>query len=313
MKTNPISFLLISALMASMMVGFTALTILSLDISYEQEAATYTFDAAGIEGISVTDTNGEVRLTGSDTGVILIEIEKETYLGEDSLEDVDVNVSVSEGELLIRVTYDMDLPFFTVNIEVDLPREVVARDVHLTNGHMDLTDMDRVEKARVANGGITLNGIGTIGTVSLDNGDVSVSRTGSIGSIQVDNGNIDVADAGRIGTLDVVNGDLGAIGVVSVDRASVDRGNIDLDVDGPGVNGTVAEVVSGDLSVRLASSSSYTFDLEAVNGAVEVSGFQPVYSRDRYDDKEGTVNGGGPELECRVRNGSITVEARRGD
>jgi hypothetical protein len=311
MKPNPISFLLLSMVMVSMLVGLTIITILSLDIDYEQEYATYTFDAAGMDRISVIDTNGEVKITGSNTSIVVIETKKETYLGRDSLDEINVSVTAVDGEIKVRVTYEMDIPFFTVNIDVEMPWDLLVTEARLTNGHLRLTDLKEAQKADVVNGQMTVRDVEIIGTLSIRNGDISVSGAEGIGSIDVGNGNIGVAGAGSIGSLDVGNGNINTDQVGTVEGIEVGNGNIDLDVNMIGENGTKAEVQNGDISVSLPVNTSFSFDLDAGSGSVKVAGFDPVYTADHRDSKEGEVMGGGPELRCRVESGVITLVDRK--
>jgi hypothetical protein len=311
MKTNPISFLLISMVMVSMLVSLAIITILSLDIKKEWEYGTHTFDAAGLDRISVIDSNGEVRITGSNTSIVVIETKKETYLGKDSLDEINVSVTTIDGEIKVRVTYEMDIPFFTVNIDVKMPWDILVTEARLTNGHLRLTDLKETQKAHVVNGQMTIKDVLIIGDLSTKNGDISISGAEGIGSIDVRNGNIDVTGAGSIGSLDVGNGNINTDRVGTVEDLEVVNGNIDLDIDMIGENGTKAEVQNGDISVSLPANTSFSFDLDAGSGSVKVTGFDPVYSADHRDRKEGEVMGGGPELRCRVESGLITMGDRK--
>ena len=138
------------------------------------------------------------------------------------------------------------------------------------------------------NGGITLNGGN--GNLHLEtvNGAVTANRA-----------------AGAV-TLESVNGGITAHGTRGTLEASTVNGHVEAELSDLGPGKTSLESTNGGITLRLPASAGANLSASTVNGRVRCD--LDVAGTTKRTRVEGTLNGGGAQIEAGTVNGSIDIE-----
>ena len=310
MKTIKIIQLVIFLLAALFLVGllcmfmFNKINLTQMFRQEEQiELLSQTKDVKEISKISLDLCSADIIINPSDTDEISI-----NYRGPKSLKDkLDLTVTVSGGELLIKQNFDSrNFFFWSWNItprvlEITLP-ESYADDLNIgnTSGDLTITGNYRLSNfaAHLTSGDVSLSDIECSG-FSLDStsGDVDLGRIDTAElSMSLTSGQIEAKELTGTGTIGSFSGDIRIESLIGDVKISATSGEITIgSLSGSGsiscssgdININVAES-TGDLLVKASSGSidlgfgadaSYDFDAHCTSGDVSAN-FPITYAGD---------------------------------
>jgi hypothetical protein len=165
--------------------------------------------------------------------------------------------------------------------------------VRSDDGRVELAGFSGRVDVHTDDGAIELEEVS--GVVSLSSGDGRITVDGMEGSLMVDTN-----DGGA-----VVRGRFTGLGVESGD------GRLDVTVEPGSDLSEGGSITSGDgrVMVRLPRDMPLTFDARSHDGALRVDLPVSVHESRRGRHFSGELNGGGPRLTVRSRDGSVTMEA----
>jgi hypothetical protein len=252
------------------------------------------------QSFQLSNSNGSINVEGWDEDKVLITAEKrlEKRVGavgwimnklnidyktsgdmEDYFEEVDVEVGLTEGGVVVDTIKPKDTRNFNVAVyySVKLPRQT---DVVLktSNGRINIEAID-----------------GTVGLRS-SNGRIEAEHINGAAEARTSNGRIEFTNiTGPIET-----------------RTS--NGSIAIESPQPLAAGNSIKCETSNGSVRLELAHASAFDLEARTSNGRIRTNFDVDRTDGGDSKRrinGTVNGGGPLLDLTTTNGSISIDSDR--
>ncbi len=145
----------------------------------------------------------------------------------------------------------------------------------------------------------------------IENVNGAIHLTGGQGDLRLEtiNGSVNVIDASGTLTLESTNGRIESHGTRGALEASTVNGRIEADIAEVGGKTTLGST-NGGITLRLPASTRGNLDASTTNGRVrsdlEVEG---TTKRTRI---QGTLNGGGPEIEVHTVNGGIEISEQSG-
>jgi hypothetical protein len=211
-----------------------------------REQSTRTLETAGLRGLRVENSRGDVQASASPDGrihVIALKVVHANSRAESRhmADELHVDTSTEAGQLVVRARYparrsirigfwdlfhDMEWPSSEVKIAVQVPAGL-ALEVRTSSGDVDCT------------------GLATPVRIASTSGDVRIAAAGGDVEIETASGDVNAGDVGRI-HVRTTSGDADLVGV---------RGPVDV------------HTTSGDVTVRDAADSLM---LGTVSGDVEV-------------------------------------------
>jgi len=237
------------------------------------EVRTEKYSAAGCSSIDVATVSGDVSTYPVDGDSLIAEITITSLRPRTAREVRVVFTPGTRASLETRAPSGL-LSTAEVSVSLGVPRGVAAGDLRSTNGDVLSTDMNHAGSLGTTNGDISMSGCTGTASLSTTNGDILVSG-----------------------------------GQVVITRASTTNGDITLDAWTPPSGGASFGTVNGDVSVAFPESLDCVVDASTTNGTVQASGLQ--LSGD-LGGKGGrlTLGDGGPEVELRTVNGSVSITRR---
>lgn len=121
------------------------------------------------------------------------------------------------------------------------------------------------------------------------------------------NGSVETTGAAGTLTLESVNGGITAQGTRGSLEASTVNGRIEAELADLGTGKTTLESTNGGITLRLPTSARANLSASTVNGRVRCD--LGVAGTTKRTKVQGTLNGGGAEIEVGTVNGSIDIEA----
>lgn len=310
MKTIKIIQLIIFILAAVFLIGLLCMFIfnkINFSQIFRQEAQiellSQTQDVKEISKISLDMCSADIIINPSDTDEISIK-----YRGPKSLKDkLDLTVTVSDGQLVIKQNYNQQNFFFwswnlTPRVlEITLP-ESYADDLNIANTSGDLTITGNYRLSNVAthltSGDVRLSDIECSGfSLKSTSGDVELGRIDTEElSISLTSGQIEAKELTGTGSIGSSSGDIRIDNLIGDVEISATSGEIIIgSLSGSGsvscssgdINISVAES-TGDLLVKASSGSidlgfgadaAYEFDAHCTSGDVTAN-FPITYAGD---------------------------------
>ena len=310
MKTIKIVQLVIFILAAVFLVGllcmfmFNKINVTQMFRQEEQiELLSQTEDVKEISKISLDLRSAEIIINPSDSDEISI-----NYRGPKSLKDkLDLTVTVSGGELVIKQNYDRQNFFFwSWNItprvlEITLP-ESYADDLNIgnTSGDLTITGNYRLSNfaAHLTSGDVNLSDIKCSGfTLESTSGDVDLGRIDTTElRMSLTSGRIEAKELTGTGTIGSFSGDIhieNLIGDVKISATSGEitigslsgsgsvscsSGNIDINV-AESTGDLLVKASSGNIDLGFGTDASYDFDAHCTSGNVTAN-FPVTYAGD---------------------------------
>jgi hypothetical protein len=241
--------------------------------SEETERSTRVIPADPDAPMVVSNVNGRVDVTGTDTDTIEVDIEKRTRYGRDLLDRVTVQTRVSGGRTQVTVRTDSLPPGTSVAVDLDIriPESValdsvetrngavtatgVAGDASLqtTNGRVTAEDVDGFLILRSTNGDVEARDVTGLDDVRTTNGsvDVELSSLRRDLVVRTSNGDIDLAVPPELGAVVNLRTSNGTVGVRDLEPQITDRSRTALRaILGDGSGRIVAETSNGSVRLR---------------------------------------------------------------
>ncbi len=125
------------------------------------------------------------------------------------------------------------------------------------------------------------------------------------------NGRIRVAGIhGRV-EAETTNGRINGEGLSGAVDASATNGRVEMDMDAVAEGGIRIETTNGRIRLLVPQAAQANISARLGNGSIETSGLSlPPDGESGRRRLESALNGGGPEIELRTANGSITIEGK---
>jgi DUF4097 and DUF4098 domain-containing protein YvlB len=207
--------------------------------------------------------------------------------------------SPSEDEAnrtLARLKVIVDAKPNRVRVEAQYPRGTNGLFSWLSGRGVEMTKVEfTVRIPREAdlkidnvNGGITLRG---------GNGDLHLSTI---------NGNVSATDSDGTLTLESTNGGVEAHRTRGTLDASTVNGRVEAELTDLGSGKTSLESTNGGITLRLPATARANLSASTTNGRVNCD--LAVEGTKKRTKVEGTLNGGGPEIELDTVNGSVNIQ-----
>jgi DUF4097 and DUF4098 domain-containing protein YvlB len=272
MKKSLSALLLFLTLMAGAAVLTVGATGLAAGEDQEKFEKTLPLSAAG--RFSLKNTNGIVIVSTWTRSEVEIKAVKIAKRRKEDLDRVKIEVTAAGDAVAVDTIYERS--FFRdirveVNYEVKVPEGVRLENVRSTNGDVEITGRFGEASAGTTNGDIKLETTSGRCTVRTTNGDVYVvNAKGPL-------------DAGTTN------------GSIHVDVRAFEAG-----IMAKTTNGSITLKISGDLNAVLKAHST--------NGHIRTD--FPITIKGLIQSRrtvEGTFGSGGPEINLRTTNGSITL------
>lgn len=193
---------------------------------------------------------------------------------------------------------------FAIEVEVTVPEEFDA-DVRTQDGDVAVQSLSGDLRLRSSDGDITADSLTGDVTIHTSDGDISVQRmVGGQIEIGTSDGDVSLGDlqATRI-VIDTSDGDIVLSAVQGPMEAQTTDGDIHVSIEQLG--DTSLRAAEGDITIRAAEGLAADLDLRG-----EQLSMRSEVSFDGQLDRRvirGTLNGGGPGLAARTREGRIVL------
>jgi DUF4097 and DUF4098 domain-containing protein YvlB len=223
--------------------------------------------------IEVINPNGSVTISGWDEDRVEIRATKNSYFGQEALDQVDINIDIAET-LFIETVHPYGETRVSVSYEIKLPGDLAVGSIECSNGDINLENIGGNPDLRTSNGKITASGINGIISARSSNGDINVSGVRSLAGLNTSNGSI--------------SAELPAL-----------HENLDIQTS----NGSITLLMSPALEADIKANTS--------NGSLDFNGLNIETSAMDQTSLTGTMNGGGFNVQIATSNGSIKLEPLR--
>jgi hypothetical protein len=220
------------------------------------------YDAADGTVLTVDNLNGKVEITGWNGDKVVLHAVKRSNRGQDALDDVEIKVTESTGEIIIETEYDSTDHRASVNMEIKVPANVLVDDVKTSNGAIDLEGTTGNTTLKTSNGAISVRNVEGFVKASSSNGAITIKDTTGVWDVETSNGEIDVEVAGIDGVTEISSSN-GKV-TVHIDE-SIDA---DLDISSSNGNVDIHDLTIDDMS---ATDQHVTGKLGAGGVSLEIS------------------------------------------
>ena len=289
-----------------------------------EESRQFTVGAGS--SLCLENISGNVEIVGWDRNVISIEAVKRSS-GSDAqrkAELVEVVMEQSGDSIEVEVDYpDSDerrhhgfRNSFNVSVDftVRVPRDCSV-DVDLVSGDLELAGVNSDVNVDLVSGNLDVRDIaGGAVDISCVSGDIDIA--GVSGDIDVEgvSGDIELTDVSGLLSVETTSGNV-VVSAVELEGADIETfsGDIELTISRPVSSGEFDfEVFSGDITITLHADSAFEIDAETGfgDGGVSTNFDVERSGRARRGSLEGTVNGGGAEIDAETGTGEIAIRRR---
>ncbi|MCE5250869.1 DUF4097 domain-containing protein [bacterium] len=220
--------------------------------------------------VSVSNTNGGIKISSWDNDYVDVIAVKKSNRGEDELEKVEIRVT-SNGKLSIETHYLENRAHVSVSYTISVPRAIPLENIKTTNGSIEI------------------NGTTGDATVRSTNGKIVIRDTDGIVDAQTTNGSISITDASGIRRAKTTNGSV-----------EVTASSLSADVEIGTTNGSVTFAIPENLNADL--------DMKTTNGRIKATGIQMTVDEISKTHVSGRLGSGGNSITLKTTNGSITLE-----
>jgi DUF4097 and DUF4098 domain-containing protein YvlB len=223
---------------------------------------------------SLKNTNGKVIVSTWTRSEVEIKAVKIAKRRKEDLDRVKIEVTAAGDAVAVDTIYERSFLRdirVDVNYEIKVPEGVRLENIRSTNGDVEITGRFGEASARTTNGDIKLDSTSGRCTVHTTNGDVQV---------------------------------VNAKGPI---EAGTTNGNIHVDVKALEA-GIMAQTTNGSITVRSSGDLNAVLKAHTTNGHIRTD--FPITIKGYIETRrtvEGTLGNGGPEINLRTTNGSITL------
>ena len=240
----------------------------------DQEKFEKTLPLTANGSFSLKNTNGDVLISTWTRSDVEIKAVKTAKRNKEDLNRVKIEVTAAGDSVTVDTIYEKN---FLRNIRVDVQYEV------------KVPEGVRLQKVRSTNGDVVLTGRFSDADAGTTNGDVKLESA-----------------SGKC-LAHTTNGDIRAVNFKGPIEASTTNGNIHLEVQTLEA-GIMGHTTNGSITVKMAGELNANFRAHTTNGRIRtdfpITITGTVNSRRTLD---GTLGKGGPEIDLRTTNGSITL------
>jgi DUF4097 and DUF4098 domain-containing protein YvlB len=230
-----------------------------------KEESHESFDAGKDGRLSLSNINGDVKVTGYDGATIEVDAVKYAST-EERLAQTTITSSMKDGHVRIEVDIEDDDDddwkdsHARVDFVIRVPRGTRIDDLELVNGHLDMEGIEARVEASSVNGDVTAEKLSGDVDLTAVNGDVRLTVSGPVDSIRLHsvNGTVELVvprDASARVSANTVHGSIRGMGDIKAERGLVGssltsvlgkgEGRIDLDT----VNGNIRIYHDGEKSI----------------------------------------------------------------
>lgn len=261
------------------LVLLTGAAVLSLNaaglfVADYQEKFEKTLPLSAGGSFSLKNTNGDVIVSTWTKNEVEINAVKTAKRDKDDLNRVKIEVSAVGDSVKVDTIYEKT---FLRNIRVEVKYEV------------KVPEGVRLERVRTTNGDVEITGRLGDADVGTTNGDVRLESASGKCLAHATNGDIHVAN---------FKGPL---------EAGTTNGSIHLDVRTVEA-GIMAHTTNGSITLKMVGDVNANFKAHTTNGRIRTD--FPITIKGVVNSRrtlEGTLGNGGPEIDLRTTNGSITL------
>lgn len=221
--------------------------------------------------VEVYNRNGNVTITGWDQDTVEIAALKESYGGQEALDQVDIFIDITDKIVIQTIHADADDDAdVTVSYEIRVPEDIVVGIIECSNGNISLDGLLGNPVISTSNGTVTVKNVNGIVSARSSNGNITVSAVKSLGDLRTSNGTIEAE-------LPVLNDNL--------------------------------EIRTSNGSITLALTAALRADLEAStsNGTISINNLNIDTAKFEKTSLTGSMNGGGYKINISTSNGSINL------
>lgn len=223
--------------------------------------------------VEVYNRDGNITITGWDQDTVEIAALKESYGGQEALDQVDIFIDITEKIVIQTIHADADADDdadVTVSYEIRVPEDIVVGIIECSNGNISLDGLLGNPVISTSNGTVTVKNVNGIVSARSSNGNITVSAVKSLGDLRTSNGTIEAE-------LPVLNDNL--------------------------------EIRTSNGSITLALTAALRADLEAStsNGTISINNLNIDTAKFEKTSLTGSMNGGGYKINISTSNGSINL------
>ncbi|MDP8203318.1 MAG: DUF4097 family beta strand repeat-containing protein [Candidatus Tenebribacter mawsonii] len=264
-----------------------------------------TFEINDKTGLVINNINGTVNITGWDKNFVDVVVTKKTTHGSKALDKVEV-IMIQKDDIILETKHLTKNPKVTVIYEIIVPKKLLIKNIHSSNGSINITNAGDTDIVRTSNGSINIiNCTGKI-TANTSNGSItaedikgSVIAHTSNGRIKLDNidgltsavtsnGSIQIFNSLHIGTVRTSNGSI---------KAHVINMNNDIDINSS----------NGSITVYLANTLDADIKAKTSNGKIKLHDF-PITVNDISKTRiSGLIGNGGNLINLKTSNSNIHI------
>ncbi len=270
-----------------------------------------TLQVSGTVNLDVTTGSGDITVrTGSGSQVVVHgTIHSNGWFGsDDAVRQVESNPPIQQSGNSIRIGYNLPQDVarrLSISYEITVPADTKLQ-AHSGSGNVDATGTRLEAQLVTGSGDIRARDLGHGLHAQTGSGNIRVEDVAAPFQAQTGSGDIEGSLTGS-GDVDAHTGS-GTIqlkGVKGALRARTGSGNIEAD-------GSVAgawQLQSSSGNVRLVVGSGKGFNLKAHTSSGSIHSELPIMVQGSVGGKElnGTVGGGGPDVEASTSSGDIEI------
>jgi len=236
-----------------------------------------TYDLAANGTISVSNTNGNVRVTSWDENRVKVDAVKRGR--KDDFARVEIQVMAKPERIEIRTVYPRGRSTeVSVDYDLKVPRTADLNSLNLTNGEVTVSGPLARVSARSTNGSVSAQEISEMATLASTNGSIKATKIGGELRAITTNGEVNVSDIATLLNAQSINGSVSASQIKNNATAATNNGSIKLErVGGRAIarsqNGSVLiNDVGGDVEAASISDNITVTNARGLVTAGTVSG-----------------------------------------
>ncbi len=306
MNTKNKAFIIVSLAML-VMCGLWFASAISLGY-FKKETSSQSWNYAVQNGTVLTIDNklGKLNIESYDGSEILIDVLKITYFGREELDKVDIDISPGV-DFSIRTDYDETITWVSVEMDIQIPREVHVKKVETDWGRIDIEGTSGDIHIETQVGAIYVSDHEGDLDLKTGHGKVRISDvTGNVTSI-CDSGSIQISGVDGIVKAVTDNGKVDIFDVLDIREVRTSNGDINIRVINASVTDTFLKTSNGDIEMHIPLDSDLNVEMSTSNGDLDFHNL--MISRSNFGDNKikGTIGNGGTLLEIKTSNGDVDL------
>lgn len=223
-------------------------------------------------GVDLSTRNGAIDVHPVDGDALTVHATARSRHVDDDLDAVAVAVEETEDVVVVSVDVPESNRGTRVDLDVGVPTALALDAVASRNGAIEVRDVHGDAHVETRNGMVTVE--------RVDGRVDAVTRNGAL-----------------------------AVRDTAVRDARSRNGSIDLVLSTVGAD-TAVESTNGSISVAVPGDTDAVFALSTKTGTAAVEGLTCLVDEDSRRNVVGELGAGGPQLDARTKNGTVTLRAR---